>query len=223
MTSRRSRVRRAGFLARAGLGVTVGALATALAAEAVSEWASRHDLGDRADVGAGLDEAVVVLGYGNRGGRANAINRWRVRVGLRSRNPAAADSTLVLCGGAVHGDISEAELLARYARDELGAPGPFVLDDTSRTTWENIAHAVPVLEGADRIVIASDPLHALRARRYLRRQRPDLARRLARADDQRLGEMTWLKALVVAVGLEALRRDARDRRAQRRARASMGR
>ncbi|UYG17815.1 YdcF family protein [Brachybacterium huguangmaarense] len=223
MTSRRPRARRPGRPARAGLGLALGLLGAALAAEAVSEWASRRELGALAENRPGRAEAVVVLGYGNRGHRANAINRWRVRVGLRSRNPAASVSTLVLCGGAVHGDVSEAELLARHARDELGAPGPFVLDDTSRTTWENIAHAVPVLEGADRIVIASDPLHALRARRYLRRQRPDLARRLARADDQRLGEMAWLKPLVVVVGLEALRRDARDRRARRRARASMGR
>ena len=49
-------------------------------------------------------DAVVVLGYRNRGARANYINRYRVRAGLRSLDPAADDSVLVLCGGTVAGE-----------------------------------------------------------------------------------------------------------------------
>lgn len=49
-------------------------------------------------------DAVVVLGYRNRGARANYINRYRVRAGLRSLDPATDDSVLVLCGGTVAGE-----------------------------------------------------------------------------------------------------------------------
>ncbi|MGW0228418.1 hypothetical protein ACWDWO_08890 [Actinopolymorpha singaporensis] len=45
-------------------------------------------------------EAVVVLGYRNPDeSRANAMNRWRARAGLRSVDPAAPSSRVVFCGG----------------------------------------------------------------------------------------------------------------------------
>ena len=58
---------------------------------------------------------------------------------------------------------------------------------------------------ADRIKIVSQPAHALKARAYLRRQRPDLAQRLVRADDYRPGEWLVGKPLLAAYGLWKLR------------------
>jgi len=145
-------------------------------------------------------EAVVVLGFGDAGPRANRINRFRVEVALRSIDPGAASTTLVLCGGSVMGDEPEARILARHAR-ERGYAGPVVLEEASRSTRENVANAIPLVEDADTIRIASDPVHAEEARAYLRAARPDLADRLARADDHRFGEVTWMKPLAIVVAV----------------------
>lgn len=52
-------------------------------------------------------EAVVVLGYRNEGERINAVNRFRVRAALRTLDPAAGESVLVCCGGAVGGPVPD--------------------------------------------------------------------------------------------------------------------
>lgn len=168
----------------------------ALAAGELIHWlASRRGLGAAPHHG-GTD-AVVVLGYRNPGERANRINRYRVRAGIRSIDPAAPDHLLVLCGGAVAGDIPEAELMARYARDELGFTGVIALDRTSVSTWGNIRNAIPLIEHAASIAIVSNSLHAERGRAYLRALRPDLAARLRRGDDHRFGELTITKPVAV--------------------------
>lgn len=149
-------------------------------------------------------EAVVVLGFKNRGASANYLNRYRVRAGLRSMGPNARETVLVLCGGAVGGDVPEAELLLRYARVR-GYDGVVRLDTESVTTWENIQNAIPLIEDCERITIASNSLHAEKARAYLRRQRPDLAARLARADEYRLGEIVLVKPVAAIIGMRALR------------------
>lgn len=58
----------------------------------------------------------------------------------------------------------------------------------------------------DQVKIVSNPLHALKARIYLRRQRPDLVERLARAGDYRPGEAWLIKPLFAAYGLWDLMR-----------------
>jgi uncharacterized SAM-binding protein YcdF (DUF218 family) len=150
-------------------------------------------------------EAVVVLGYRNRGERANYVNRYRMRAGLRSLDPAATESVLVLCGGAVGGDVPEADLMERYAR-ELGYAGPVLLDRGSRSTWENIQNVIPLIEDADTIKVVSSSVHAEKARAYLWRLRPDLASRLRRGEDHRVGEITLVKPAAAVVGLKNLRR-----------------
>ena len=100
-------------------------------------------------------EAVVVLGFRNRGSRANLLNRYRVRAALRSQSPGASESLLVLCGGAVEAVVTEAEIMAQYAR-ERGYVGPMALDRTSRTTWENIQNTIPLIEDAEIIKIVSN-------------------------------------------------------------------
>ncbi|MFD3701835.1 YdcF family protein [Nocardia sp. NPDC058658] len=157
------------------------------------EWANWR--ASRRFVGPGAvgSEAIVVLGYRNAGPRANAMNRWRVRAGLRSVDPAAPETRLVLCGGACAGPQTEAALMARYARETCGYVGELVLEESSRSTWENIAFAIPFLKDVDRIKIVSLPTHAEKARQYLAEQSPELAVRLVRGQDYRCGEWLALK------------------------------
>jgi uncharacterized SAM-binding protein YcdF (DUF218 family) len=169
----------------------------------VEHWrASRRRLGSvAAEQGAG--EAVVVLGYRNRGDRINAVNRWRVRAGLRSLEGARA--CLVLSGGAVGGGRPEAELMADYARAS-GYRGPLCTETQSRSTWQNVGNVIPLIEDADRIKIVSHSLHAEKARAYLERQRPDLAARLVRGRDYRFGEWLLVKPALAVLGRRNLRR-----------------
>jgi uncharacterized SAM-binding protein YcdF (DUF218 family) len=148
-------------------------------------------------------EAVVVLGFGNRGSRINLVNRYRVRAALRSRS-AGTDSLLVVCGGAVAGAVPEADLLAAHAR-ALGYRGRVAFDRESRSTWENVRNAIPYLEDADQIKIVSNSLHSEKARIYLARMRPDLAARLRRADEHRFGELVLVKPFAAIRGLWELR------------------
>jgi len=182
------------------MSAATGMVAMWLWAESVDERASRRSLDtpsrDRA-AAPGEDnlDAVVVLGYRNRGERANLVNRFRVRAGIRSLDPDAVDSVLVLCGGAVGGATPEAVLMQRYARHRLRHRGRILLDTTSRTTWENIAHAIPLIERATTIKIVSHAPHAELGRQILWQQRPDLAQRLVRGAEHRFGEAPVLKIL----------------------------
>jgi hypothetical protein len=158
----------------------------------------------------GTGEAIVVLGYRNRGTRANIVNRWRVRAGLRSGQPAAGPSRLLLCGGAVGGSVAEAELMARYAREMCGYTGELITEAGSRSTWENVQNAIPLILDADRIKIVSNSLHAEKARFYLWLLRPDLAERLVPAMDYRFGELILSKPVLAVIGLRHIRHAARS-------------
>lgn len=190
-----------------GLGATMLVLAAGQVAAALGAQRVRAALRPTDPTGR---EVIVVLGYGNDGTELNAVNRWRLDVGLRSRDPRASSSLLLLSGGAVRGAHSEAGLMARHLREHLGFEGEVALETQSRSTWDNMACTVPFLEDADRIVVASDPLHELRAHGMLRTQRPDLAARLAAADNCRPGEQLLRGPWTTVIGLEGLRRARRD-------------
>ncbi|GAA0966118.1 YdcF family protein [Frigoribacterium faeni] len=187
--------------------VLLGALAAVLAWSDWVHWRA-HRRGPRRRGSTPGRQAVVVLGCRNRGARANLLNRHRVRVALRSIDPAASETVLVFSGGGVGSDVPEADLLLRHAR-ELGYTGPVELDRTSTTTWQNIENTVPLLRGFDTIAIASNSLHAEKARLYLARQAPDLAARLVGAEDHRPGEILFVKPVAAVRGLVALARARR--------------
>jgi uncharacterized SAM-binding protein YcdF (DUF218 family) len=147
---------------------------------------------------------VVVLGYPAKpDGRPHPVQRWRCDIAVRSMDPGR-DSQLIFTGFGPDGEPSEAAVMSAYARDVLGVPADRIhTEDKARSTWENIELTTPMLESADTIKIASDPLHAARARGYLHAQRPDLAARLAPAADYRFGDHWWLKLPTAAYELAA--------------------
>ena len=192
--------------------VLIAALAAVFVTAEAAHWrASGRRLGsDTARVS--NSEAVIVLGFRNRGKRSNYLNRYRVRAGLRSLDPDIRDSVLVLCGGGVGSEVPEAELMAHYARNGLGYAGPILLDSESTTTWENIQNAIPLIEDMDSLKIVSNSLHAEKGRAYLWKLRPDLARRLRRAREYRFGEIALVKPIAAARGVLNLARLRPDRR-----------
>ncbi|MBP5859297.1 YdcF family protein [Streptomyces scabiei] len=198
---------------RRGTGLVTAGVAALVWGEWLNWRWSRTLVGSTGQSGSGT-EAVVVLGYRNPGPTVNPINRWRVRAGIRSVAADGGRATVVIfSGGATGSSAAEAELMADYAQSVLGFDGTVLLEDRSTTTWENITNVIPLLEDVDRIKIVSQPAHALKARAYLRRQRPDLAARLVRAEDYRLGEWTMGKPLLALYGFRTLRRlTAEERR-----------
>jgi uncharacterized SAM-binding protein YcdF (DUF218 family) len=188
----------------AALAVPVLVVVGLLWGEAEHWRSSRRRMGTRPGT-SGTGEAIVVLGFRNRGPRANAVNRWRVRAALRSREPRLGPSRLVLCGGTVGGPVAEAEVMACYARESRGYPGVLITELTSRSTCENVRNAIPFIDDADRIKIVSNSLHAEKARWYLWQSRPDLAERLVPAADYRFGELMLVKPALAALGRWNLR------------------
>jgi uncharacterized SAM-binding protein YcdF (DUF218 family) len=186
---------------RAGL-VAVGAsLAAVIAAELWHSKAARSQPADDRKLEGGK-RAVIVLGYpSRRNGSLHAVQKWRTEIGVRSL-AAAGDGVLVFTGGRTRGSaVSEAETMAAHARRLRVPDGQILLETQAVSTWQNIKLSLPMIDSYDAIVIASDPIHAARGRRYLLKQRPDLADRLAPADDYRPGERWWLKAAVAGYEL----------------------
>lgn len=185
-----------------------GLAAVSVAASELWHWrASRAGPGAKASSACG-SRAIVVLGYPSRlHGRLHPMQKWRTEIALRSP-PAGAKYVLVFTGGrSRRAAVSEAEVMAAYAR-RLHVPDDRILVETeAANTWENLSLALPMADTSGTIVIVSDPLHAARARRYATEQRPDLAGRLAFADDYRFLERWWLKTPVAVYELAAQARD----------------
>lgn len=188
--------------------VVAALVLVALAWAEFVHWRAARSL-TRPDRGGGT-EAIVVLGYRNPDrDHINWLNRWRVRAGLRSLDRGADSTRLVFSGGPY-----EAALMARYATERLGYTGEVAVEDVSRTTWQNVEQVIPFLEDVERIKVVSNPLHAQKARLYLQIQRPDLADRLVRGADYRVGEWAPLKPLFAVYGLLDLAKTRRNLVAQ---------
>lgn len=112
---------------------------------------------------------VLVLGYG--GPLSSVVGRWRVKVAVDTLRHAGGGSMVV------SGHDGEAERLAELAPPDIRV----LLETTARSTWENVELSLPLLEGADKIAIASDYFHARRAAHYLCALRPELASRVVPA------------------------------------------
>lgn len=161
----------------ASLGAVVVAGAGLLAfSEFVHWWGASRGLSPVPPPPGG-DEAIIVLGYpGRSDGGLHPLQRWRTDIAVRSMDPSSRSSTLIFTGWGGHeGQPSEASVMARYAMDHWGiGEDQIVLEERARSTWQNIEYSLPFAERADAIKVASNSLHAWRARRYLRAMRPDL-------------------------------------------------
>ncbi len=172
----------------------------AVAASELLHWsASGRDLGAPAPLGRC---ALVVLGYpAKRSGELRSVQRWRVEMAKRALEQLGAE-LVVFSGASSKGRPAEGDAMAAYAA-VLGLPSELIATESrASTTWENVEFSMSLLENFDRLAFVSDPLHAARARRYLKEQRPDLAGRLVSAGEYRVGERWWLK--VPAAGYELL-------------------
>lgn len=117
---------------------------------------------------------VLVLGYPSLSdGTPDRVQEMRVATGVSAYRHYHCD-LLVFSGAAVKNHIVEAQTMAQLARGSGVQSDEIILETQARTTWENIKFSIPKLAKSDRILIASDPLHAQRGRRYLCKQRPDL-------------------------------------------------
>jgi uncharacterized SAM-binding protein YcdF (DUF218 family) len=114
-------------------------------------------------------DAIVVLGAAQYDGRPSAIYEARLEHALDLWSDKVAP-VLVFTGGKEEGDrFTEGGSGARWAR-QRGVPAEAVLvEERSRTTYQNLAGAMQLLEGRDpdrdrhRIVVVSDPFHMFRA------------------------------------------------------------
>ena len=121
---------------------------------------------------------------------------WRTAIAVRSLDDGGL---LLFSGGTRNGNRSEAEVMADYAREVLGVQTDQVLVETkAKSTWENVSLSLPLLDQARTIKVASSPMHAAHARGFIIKQRPELASRLRKADDYRLGEQPFWKSATVA-------------------------
>lgn len=186
----------------AGLGAAAAATWLVIG-EGSHAWAHFQGLA-RPRPGRGGREAIIVLGYpANVDGTPSPLQRWRAQIAARSADPAAS-ATVFICSGAVdHSGRSEAEALAELLTGRGVPTSQIILETRAASTWQNLQYSAPLAAGADVVKVASNSLHAWRGRRFLRRQDPALAARLAPAHDYRFGEHWWLKtplAIYEAVG-----------------------
>ncbi len=127
----------------------------------------RHDVVERAD-------AIVVLGAPVRSdGTLTDVVEERVRAGVTLWRRGVAP-LLCMTGGRGPGivaEVSEAEAMARRAR-ELGVPeAAIVLEAASRNTSTNAKNIKVLLDGsrAGRVVVVTQPFHSRRAVLWFRR------------------------------------------------------
>ncbi|WP_051208870.1 YdcF family protein [Propionicicella superfundia] len=137
--------------------------------------------------------ALLVLGCPpNADGSLGATQRWRVDLALRAWRPG---DRVVFSGAALSGLPSEADVMAAYAR-RCGVPAAAIVCETrARSTWENMLFGADAVRDAPEVMIVSDPLHARRALRMLRRQDPAVATRVVRLPGYRFGEHPWRKTV----------------------------
>ncbi len=148
--------------------VAAGALAaiglSGAALVALTELAYRRQ-GAGPDVPPTGRGAVVVLGVPGTNPLLRVAQRWRVDLALAAVATGRIDR-VVFTGGPVRSERSEASEMADIAVARGLDPSLVVLDERSRSTWENVAEAARLVGPVDFVVLASDAFHAARARVY---------------------------------------------------------
>lgn len=101
-------------------------------------------------------------------GRASPALKRRARhaAALVRRGEAGA---IIASGAALHGPLSEARLIHDICVAEGVAPDRITLEETARTTTENIRAARPMIAPGTPVVLVTDRFHARRAALVARR------------------------------------------------------
>ncbi len=190
---------RRGMKIRGWLWMLAGAWALAEAVEAV---AARTMVGQAEGPG-----VVVIPGFRNEdAGRINELNRWRVEAALSTVARLGPGTRCILTGGdPADSGVTEATHLAGELR-RRGFQGEIIVEDQSRTTWENAIAVAPMLAGAGRIAIASQPLHGLKLRCLLARLDPLLQPHFVKAEDYRIAELGPARIITTVIGVGDLLR-----------------
>lgn len=127
-------------------------------------------------------DAIVVLGCRVRAdGRPSLALARRVRRGVELWSAGRAPIVL-LCGGRGDHLPAEAVAAARLARSLGAHPSALRLERRSTTTAENARFAAEQLPSARRVLVVTDPSHALRARRVFARHFAEVEVAWTRAD-----------------------------------------
>ncbi|MEI2417703.1 YdcF family protein [Orrella sp. JC864] len=123
-------------------------------------------------------DAIVVLGGHTANSRANWFEAYDPKT-ARPRIDRAAElykagraGKVVLSGGALEGQVSEAQGMAHGLR-QLGVPdSALILENSSRTTYENAALTLQTLQDHDirTVLLVTSALHMPRAMAAFRKQ-----------------------------------------------------
>ncbi len=118
----------------------------------------------RADEARPVD-AIVVLGAAQYDGRPSPQLAARLDHAVRLW-PDGIAPTVIVTGGNQPGDrFTEAEASARYLTDRGIPAASIVLEGSGSTTYESMELVAELLAGeGDRVLIVTDPYHALRSR-----------------------------------------------------------
>jgi uncharacterized SAM-binding protein YcdF (DUF218 family) len=109
-------------------------------------------------------QAIIVLGAAQYDGVPSPALANRLDHAAELYEEGVAD-LIVVTGGRQEGDrFTEAEASANYLED-LGIPGDRIeRETTGDSSWQSLASAADLLQerGIDRVVLVSDPYHAMR-------------------------------------------------------------
>ena len=158
----------------------------------------------------GRYDAVVVAGcrvYADGRPSAALVRRVRFAADLVA---AGAAPRLLLTGGQTGGPWSEAEAARRLCTD-YGVTAEVLLEDRSRSTWENAAHAALLLPPDAAILVVTCHYHRWRCERMFRRhfRRVASAGPLAPAAERPRLAVRELASVVLSAALDLQMRIAR--------------
>jgi vancomycin permeability regulator SanA len=109
-------------------------------------------------------DAIVVMGAAQYDGRPSPQLAARLDHVVELW-PQGVAPVVVVTGGNQPGDrFTEAEASARYLADRGVPAESILLESAGSSTYESLRRAVDLLGGADRVLIVTDPYHALRSR-----------------------------------------------------------
>lgn len=135
--------------------------------------------------------SVLVLGYSTKtDGTPHPAQHFRVQAGVDAYRENRCGH-IILSGGAAKNQYVEADTMAEIARG-LGVPeNDIIIENSSRTTWENIGCSARYLDKDSRVLLVSDVFHAQRAKRYACRQDAALCSKVIAAGAKPPFELLW--------------------------------